>query len=67
MSLTHMEVGQMLDNRPLWFHRHVVLVCQQPRHVPAGHFLVYQQAFGGPVHRERFYKKFLYVSFAHAL
>lgn len=57
----------MLDHRPLWIHRHVILICQKPAHVRHAHPFVHEQAFPTPVQGERFDEQFLNAGFAHLL
>lgn len=64
---THEKVGQMLDHRPLWIHRHVILIGQKPAHVRHAHSFVYEQAFATPVQGERFDEQLLNAGFAHLL
>jgi hypothetical protein len=67
MRLTHVEVGQVLDDTPLGLQLHVVLVGEQTRHVAARHLLVDQQALGAAVCRERLDEQLLDARLLHLL
>lgn len=62
-----MQIGQVLHDRPLQLHCHVVFVREQPRDVAARHFLVDQQTLRGTVRGKCFYEQLLYVGLPHAL